>query len=155
MKTKTILMAISLFASVIVFNACSETESDTTKPVITLNAPEEGDVLKIGSDIHFDMELEDNEMLLSYKIEIHSNFDGHEHTKAEADETEAFRFNRSWDVSGLKNKHEHHHLIIIPENATPGAYHFIVYCTDLAGNESYVARNITLSHDGKTGEHVH
>jgi len=153
MKTKTILAVLSLLTFTILFNACSDDDSDTTKPVITLNAPIEGAVLKIGSNIHFDMDLEDNEMLRSYKVEIHSNFDGHGHTKADAGETVDFSFNRTWDVSGNKSKHEHHHDIAIPENATPGAYHFMVYCTDEAGNESYVARSITLSYDGDSGEH--
>ena len=31
----------------------------------------------------------------------------------------------------------------------------MVYCTDAAGNESYVARNIVLSHDGEDDDHDH
>jgi hypothetical protein len=133
-----------------------EKEGDTTKPLINLIEPEDGDILKIGGDVHFELGLSDNEMLGSYKVEIHSNFDGHTHekvvTRAGTDEaTVPFTFSQSWDVSGKKNADIHHHEIIIPENATPGDYHLIIYCTDAAGNESHIAINVELSYEG--GEH--
>ncbi len=148
MKTLSIK---TLFISVLVllsFNACSSDDGDTTKPVINLISPAEGADLRVGNQdgIHLEMDLEDNENLASYKIDIHSNFDGHTH-KAEG-ETTAFSFSKSWNVTG-KNAHIHHHEIIIPENATHGKYHLMVYCVDAAGNESYVARNITLSEEGE------
>jgi hypothetical protein len=129
------------------FTACKE-DSDTTKPVINLIEPEEGDILQIGNEegVHFDVELSDNEMLASYKVDIHPNFDNHSHTKS-TDETVDFEFAHSWDISGKKNADIHHHEILIPENATPGNYHLVVYCTDAAGNESHVAVNVVLSHE--------
>ena len=121
--------------------------------VINLIEPEDGEVFKIGDGhgIHFDIELSDDVMLKSYKVEIHSNFDGHVHsmTTRSTSETVDFTFNKSWDLSGQKNVSIHHHEIVIPENATPGAYHMMVYCTDAAGNESHVARSIVLSHEGE------
>lgn len=154
MKTNKFYSVIFLLAVVLVFNACSDDSGDTTKPVIVLNAPVEGAVLKIGSDIHLDMDLSDNEMLSSYKIEIHNNMENpHDHGTTKT-KMEYFSLNKSWDVPGKKNTHVHHHDIIIPENAIEGPYHFIVYCTDAEGNESYVARNIVLSHDGQSG-HEH
>jgi uncharacterized membrane protein len=139
---------IALVAVIAVCYTACEKMSDTTKPVIQMVEPEEGDVLQIGSDVHFEMELSDNEMLGSYKVEIHSNFDGHTHgTKADG-ETTAFFYEHSWDVSGKKNVSIHHHEIVIPENATPGDYHLVVYCTDAAGNESNVAMNVVLSYEG-------
>lgn len=155
MKTK-VLFAITLFITLSFgLIACSDNDGDTIKPTITLNAPAEGTTLKVGSNIHFDMDLEDNEELRSYKVEIHNNFNNHGHgTKAESSgEIVDFSFNRSWDVSGVKNTHIHHHDIEIPANATHGAYHFMVYCTDAAGNESYIARNIILSDEGQDGQH--
>lgn len=155
MKTAFYLSIVSILAVSALFVSCSDDEKDgdTTKPVINLIEPEEGAMLKPGSTIHFEMDLSDDVMLGSYKVEIHNNFDGHDHTKAAADETVAFAFNRSLDVSGQKNTHIHHHEIEIPANAKEGNYHLMVYCTDAAGNESYVARNIVLSKDGATGEH--
>ncbi len=148
-------MAVS-FAS---FISCDNKEdSDTTKPVIDLIEPADGEVLEIGDEhgIHLDMLLEDNEMLGSYLVDIHPNFgDGHTHAhaKAASSETKDFNFKRSWDLSGKKNADVHHHEILIPADATPGKYHFMVYCTDTSGNESFIVRNITLDEEGEDGHH--
>lgn len=139
--------------------ACSDSDnplSDTTKPVIMLNSPAEGGVLAIGSEhgVHLDMDLSDDVMLKSFKIEIHNNFDGHGHDSRSAGETVPFVFNKSYDISGQRTAHIHNHDIVIPANATPGNYHLMVYCTDAAGNEAHVARNIVLSATGgDDGEH--
>lgn len=153
MKTNIKLSAICIFAIFYLFvTSCSnEDEGDTVKPAINLIEPGDGNILKIGSDIHFEMELSDDRMLKSYKVNIHSNFDGHTHSRS-VEQTIDFYFNKSWDVSG-KNISIHHHEIFIPENATPGNYHMMVYCTDIAGNESYVARNVVLSHEGEEYDH--
>ncbi|MDR2764558.1 MAG: DUF4625 domain-containing protein [Tannerella sp.] len=154
MKARTIFFIMGLTALLfIVCNACKE-DSDTTKPEILLVEPAEGDLLHIGDEhgMHFEVEFSDNEMLASYKVDIHPNFDGHSHTRATS-ETVDFEFDKSWSLSG-KNAAIHHHEIMIPEEATPGAYHLMVYCTDAAGNESYVAINVELSHEeGEDHDH--
>ena len=159
MKTKNyslILTIVSFVLFSLVFTSCND-DGDTTPPVINLIAPTDGAVLKIGSDIHFDMELSDNETLKSYKVEIHENMSNpHDHGKSlkSGSDTEYFSYQKTWsDIEGLRNTSVHHHLIIIPENATPGAYHMVVYCFDSAGNESHIAINIELSHDGEVHEH--
>lgn len=157
MRTKFYFPIICLLAMCsFVFISCDESDSDTTKPVIELHEPQEGQALEIGNDhgVHFDMDLSDDVMLKSYMIEIHSNFDHHPHGRSvSAEETESFSFNRSYDISGKKTAHIHHHDIVIPANATPGDYHLMVYCTDAAGNESYIARNIVLSRDVEDEDH--
>lgn len=126
-----------------------------------LSEPEEGQELKIGDEhgVHFEMDLSDDVMLKSYMIEIHSNFDHHSHGKSRAaatgEATVDFSFNRSYDISGKKTAHIHHHDIVIPANATPGDYHLMVYCTDAAGNETYIARNIVLSTTAERDDHHH
>lgn len=140
MKKKIYLMSVLTALSCVV-SACEDDESDTEKPVISLLEPAEGDLLQVGKTIHFEMDLSDNEMLDSYKVDIHTNFDGHTHSRA----TEDFTFSQSWDVSGKRNTTIHHHEIMIPADATPGKYHFMVYCTDASGNESYVAHSVTLT----------
>ena len=153
MKTKLYLPIISLLAmSVFAFISCDDSDSDTTKPVI-----EEGQELKIGDEhgVHFEMDLSDDVMLKSYMIEIHSNFDHHSHGKSRAaatgEATVDFSFNRSYDISGKKTAHIHHHDIVIPANATPGDYHLM----DAAGNETYIARNIVLSTTAEGDDHHH
>lgn len=160
MKTKYYLIAVCslAFFSFVLTSCDKDKDGDTTKPVINLIEPEEGAVLKIGSEtgVHLEMDLSDDVMLASYKIEIHNNFDGHTHSRA-AGATKPFTYNKSWnDVTGLKNKRVHHHEILIPADATPGKYHLMVYCTDAAGNESSVARNIVLSlTEGEDHDHDH
>lgn len=144
MKTRNIFLAL-IFAALAAVS-CQKDTGDTTKPVIDLDEPEEGQELLIGgvNGVHFEMDVTDNAGLGSYKIEIHNNFDGHGHSKA-SETTVDFSFNKEYDLGGKKNAHIHHHDIKIPANATPGNYHLMVYCTDAAGNEAYVARNIVLS----------
>ncbi len=138
------------------FISCDEQSGDTTPPVIDLIAPKEGATLEIGSNVHLDMDLRDNDLLKSYKVEIHDNMGTpHDHNETgmkAMSATEYFRFEKVWDdISGFKNKKVHHHEILIPENVTPGKYHLMVYCLDASNNESYVVRNIILSHEGEEG----
>jgi hypothetical protein len=147
------LMAIS-FTTI---TSCDD--SDTVKPIIRLIEPEEDEILKIGDEngVHLELELSDDVMLKSYKVDIHSNFDGHVHVsapKAASEGTVDFTFNRSYDISGQRNVDIHHHDIKIPSNATPGDYHLMIYCTDAAGNEAHLARDIILSTEGGE-EHEH
>jgi hypothetical protein len=157
MKTNIYISVICLTA-IFSFLFVSCDDGDTTKPVINLIEPAEGDSLLIGDEhgIHFEAEFSDNEALSSYKIEIHNNFKDHGHnTRAgSAEETVAFAWDSIYyDISGKKNTEIHHHGVKIPENAKPGKYHLMVYCTDAAGNEANVARNIVLSHEAE--EHHH
>ncbi len=158
MKTKLNFYLVCLAAAFfITFSSCDENDGDTTKPVITLEAPAEGDTLHIGEEVHLDMDLEDDVMLKSYKVNIHSNFNNHTHTHTAAKPKEAgtkdFEYNHSWDVA-QKNAHIHHHEIVIDSTAIPGKYHFMVYCTDAAGNEALVTRGVVLSAE-EGGEHDH
>lgn len=152
MKKIILYTALGLMTTVS-FLACSD-DADTTGPVIELIEPEDGDSLLIGSTngIHLEMNLSDNGMLQSYLIEIHSNFDGHSHSTKTTEETTPFSFHKSYDVPGLRNCHVHQHEIMIPSDATLGKYHLMVYCTDKAGNQSFIATNIVLSHDAKEHE---
>ncbi|MEG1617255.1 MAG: DUF4625 domain-containing protein [Bacteroidales bacterium] len=152
MRSSILFKSLFLSAGIaFLLNSCTEKEmTDTVKPVINLIEPAQGETLRIGNEVHLEMELSDNEALGAYKIEIHSNFDDHGHGSASraATESVAFSFNRSWTLAPQKNTLIHHHEIVIPENAMEGKYHLMVFCTDMAGNESYIARNIVLSHEG-------
>lgn len=161
MKIKSYLIALAVVATAS-FTSCSSDNNDTEKPVVNLHAPEEGAHLETGKSIHFDMEVSDNEMLGSYKIDIHSAA-GHSHTHSHgnmaklasmAAETISYSFQHQWSLAGQRNASIHHHEITIPENATPGAYHFVVYVLDAAGNQEMVARNVEIVAPG-AGDHDH
>jgi len=161
MKLYNLFIICTIATMTIALNGCKE-DSDTEKPVIILEEPAEGDILQIGGEhgVHFDAEFSDNEALASYKVNIHPNFDGHTHTRSavvrqSAAETVDFVFEKTWPLSG-RNQAIHHHEIEIPENATPGNYHLMVYCTDAAGNETHIAINVVLSRDaGDDHDHDH
>jgi hypothetical protein len=156
MKAKLFsVAALCLLAlSATLFTACDKEDSDVTKPVIKLKEPEKGDSLLIGDPhgVHLEMDLSDNVMLKSYKIDVHNNFDGHSHTKS-GDGTKPFSFAKEYDLSGKREAHIHHHDIKIPKDATPGKYHLMIYCTDAAGNESHVACDVVLSTTAKPHDH--
>ncbi len=155
MKLNRLIVSTLIIASAS-FVACDKEEGDVTKPEIILEAPTEGGTLYAGSDVHFEMELIDNVALGSYKVDIHNRFDGHDHDHKSAEtgghDDEPFEFNKTWsDIAGQRNAHVHHHEIVIPENATPGEYCFIVYCVDEAGNQSMVVKHINIAESN--GDH--
>jgi hypothetical protein len=140
----------------VLFVSC-EDEGDTTKPVINLEEPADGDILQIGGEkgVHFEAEFSDNKALASYRVEIHDNFDNHgSHRSATLveEDTIPFSFDATWAISG-RNLPVHHHEIIIPKTDEEGRiyaegnYHFIVYCADAAGNVSLVERDVVLSYE--------
>lgn len=137
-----IILFFSLTAMTLV--SCDD-DSDTEKPVISLIEPCDGDRVQIGNPhgMHIKMDLTDNEALGSYKIDIHSAA-GHTHNKAAESHTIERVFD---DIAGKRNAHVHQHDIVIPEDFPEGEYHFMVYCVDAAGNESYVVRTIELTLD--------
>lgn len=170
MKKLNFLSALLFIAVSVGFISCERekiAEKDTTKPVINLIAPADGDKLTIGdmNGVHFDVEFMDNEALSSYKVDIHNNFDGHSHAPAArvnaATDSIAYSFNKTWDdIAGKRNTKVHHHQIRIPRKIDgkpikTGKYHLVVYCLDKAGNESFVARDIELVHTGGTNYHDH
>lgn len=150
--------AIAALSLALVSTGCKKDPVDTTKPTIKLIAPEDNAKLLIGDEhgVHFDMELEDNDMVASYKIDVHNNFDGHSHeTKSLRHEGEKpFSFQKEYTVN-QRNAKIHHHDIKIPADAAEGKYHLVVYCADRAGNQSMVARDVELSHDAEGGHHHH
>lgn len=184
MKTVKNIFVLSIL-SIVGFSSCTTGDDgiDTEKPVVILNAPVEGAKLEAGKDIHFDMELSDNIALGSYKVDIHSNFDGHDHGSHneshsivvlhddhdhddddENDNRKAFKFFRVWDdIYGQRNANVHHHEIVIPADVKRGAYHFMVQVLDKAGNQTMVFRNIEIvgpgegnsGHDHEEGDHDH
>ena len=65
------------------FASCSNDDDeilDSEKPEITINDPVENEVFQVGGELHFDIDLSDNDALASYKVDIHNNFDGHTHS---------------------------------------------------------------------------
>ncbi len=150
MKQIKFLSAIILIVSAFALTSCERDEADTELPIITVGEPADDDVLYIGSEVHFEIDFSDDTELKSYKVDIHSNFDGHDHKSVNTEDSVEFSFQKSWSFeAGQKNAHIHHHEIEIPEeidgkSISQGDYHFMIYCTDAAGNESWTAVSVKI-----------
>jgi hypothetical protein len=92
-----------------------------------------GDSLKLG------LKFSDNEGLSQYKIDIHDDFDCHDH---KAVTLNPWQFLEISDISGKElvlNKN-----IPIPSNISAGNYHFQVMLLDASGNEAGTTEAYTL-----------
>jgi hypothetical protein len=146
MKSNILYLLFMAFGVLMV--SCSKDDKDTTKPQILIEEPAMNQVFYPGDEIHFGAEFIDNVELRSYKIDIHANEDSHDHksTRGEGE----WSFQKSWEFeAGKKNAGIHHDEIVIPAEVDgvpihTGDYHFLVYCTDKAGNESWVSVNIEI-----------
>lgn len=140
-KTLSLMLIIIMFA----FMACTDEKIDTEKPEIEVSSPSDHEEFHPGDVIHFDAEFSDNVKLSQFKIDIHYG-EGHSHKSAGIENGEI-----EWSfvyIGELSGRNKHIHLDIpIPSNAKHGEYHFMVYCTDKAGNESWVALEIELVDD--------
>lgn len=144
---------IFLFLTIAIFGfvACSDEEIDTEKPVIQLNEPITHANFHPGDEIHFDAEFSDNVALKQFKIDIHSG-EGHDHKSGQDDDHGLdWSYEYIGELQGHNQQLQMH--IDIPEDAKHGEYHFLVYCTDEAGNESFVAIEIEIEDDDHHHDH--
>jgi uncharacterized membrane protein len=140
---KTMLFNLIIPVLFLGLMGCSQDDVDTEKPVIEVNEPLNLAEYHPGDEIHVDIEFSDNVGLTEFKIDIHYGGD-HGH-KSLLDEIE-WNFLHIEALEG-RNKIVQMH-IDIPQNAKHGEYHFLVYCTDKAGNEAMAALEIDIE-----GEH--
>jgi len=172
MKTKYSILL--LLAAVTAFSGCESDDIDTRKPQIVLSEPAEEEAYAPGSAIHFVVTLSDNVALASYKVNIHGAFDGHTHSAVQpsltrATDAEPHPFERTWmesefislgeePITGKQQVTINHMLMLIPDSiegrpVKEGYYHLTVYCADSSGQESFIAREVEITHEA--GEHLH
>ncbi len=158
-QTFYIMKKYFLFAVAAMFLvACNNDNDDvdTTKPVIEIIKPvadagEDHIEFHQGDEFEFEAKFTDNVALKSYKVAIHYNGDGHEHSAVVKSATEEDHVEWDQEWSGdLKEEQEDRvaFLIEVPENAEPGEYHLGVYCFDVAGNESTTWMEIVVEEEG-------
>lgn len=150
---KKYLIASAAIFSIITFQSCSSDDDsgvDTEKPVIILNVPTDHEAHLPGEELHLEADFSDNVELGSYKVEIHSAADGHEH-RGENAEGEWFYTQTAEIPAGLKITSIHEHIMIPTEvNGTPiaeGHYHLGIFLTDKAGNEQQLFIEIVIGED--------
>jgi hypothetical protein len=136
--------------TIVSFSSCSD-DVDTQNPVIKVNQPRDHDNFHTGDVIEFDAEFSDNQELSEMKIDIHYAGDGHTH--------KSFRYNGEvewdWDtIIRLAGQFQHVQFSInIPDNAKHGEYDFLVFCTDKAGNESFVVLDFDIEKEENDPDH--
>lgn len=141
LNTLTTRMLAVLLAALMLgaFTACDNDDDeddpkptvDTTKPVISLQSPSLESVVEAGQTLQLKAVLTDDQNLSQLRINIHNNFDGHDHGKTSA---EPFDFDEIVDLSGTTQTVERG--IEIPADAAAGPYHLMLYCLDASGNEA-------------------
>jgi hypothetical protein len=128
-----------------VFSACKKEESiDTTYPEInTTNDafPVQCSTLKRGEKFSFKATFSDNVELGSSSIDIHHNFDHHNHsTEVNSCNMEPvkvplnpFVLIKTFPIGAGQKTYSINEEILVPLNADPGDYHFLIRLTDNAG----------------------
>lgn len=161
---KNIFLLLPVF--VLGFVACSDDDDiDTTKPTINLVSPADEAVFHPGETISFECNFSDNDELASYKIEIHSNFDDHEHAAEqlksgleddEDHEGHAWTFDEEYSFGEGNSSELVTQQIVIPdhidhdgveEEVAEGHYHLGIYCLDAAGNQQELFIEIEIEHE--------
>ena len=112
----------------------------------------------------------------------HGHGDGHDDMGTRSATSRAVTdsvFTRTWlesdfialgqePIAGKRNAIVHHHHIVIPATVTrtidgeekelplrEGHYHFMVFCTDQSGQESFASTEIVISYDADDSNHIH
>jgi hypothetical protein len=177
--TRVAFLVIIIFSGLISVS-CDKIEIDNQKPVIKVIEPFEDEHVKPGDAVHFKVEFSDNIALASYKVNIHGAFDNHSHNSTVMSTraaTDSIAFEKTWmetefitlgesPIAGKKIVTVEHQHIVIPTTIRrtvngvieemplrEGHYHFIVYCTDESGQESFVAKEIFISNDEDSHQH--
>ena len=139
---KTILLAIT---PILFLSSCSESDEvlDTTKPEIILGLPQEHQEYEFGGEIKIQAILKDNVELGAYKIDIHTDGDGHQHRTS----AKAWEFSDSGVIKG-KREYQLEKTIQIPEGEyLEGHYHLGIIVTDTSGNETQSFIEIVIGDD--------
>lgn len=132
------------FIGALLLTGC--TRQDREKPVARiLNFPDTLWV-KSGDTLHLEMHFTDNDKLAQYKIDIHNDFDGHNHPKI-------YRA-RPWSriiIGSLSGREQFvHQDVTVFDSAAAGPYHLMLRAVDASGNESeFVLKNLYVqnAHD--------
>ena len=129
---------VSLVLVAVAFVSCSDDDStlDTQKPTITVQSPTTNQEVEPGTQLNIKAMLQDETALASYKIEIHSAEDGHEHKAFGAKEAEDFHYEETFQVAGNSKNYQVDYNINVPVGVAEEHYHVGIFCIDAAGNQS-------------------
>ncbi|UII26835.1 DUF4625 domain-containing protein [Fulvivirga maritima] len=136
-----------LFATIILLTGCSDDEEslDTEYPVIdetfAANYPQQCSEIKKGESFTFIAHFTDNQELGSYSIDIHHNFDHHNHSTEVNDcnmdpiktPENPFLFINNFSIPEGQREYTAEMSIDVPADVDNGDYHFLIMLTDHEG----------------------
>lgn len=140
---KNILKLSLAVLSLISIVSCSDDEMDTQKPTVQILTPTNHQEIEPGAVINLKAVLTDNEGLASYKIEIHSGEDGHEHKAKSQD----FSYSVVKQVTGNAKTFDVIETIKVPEDAKEEHYHLGITVLDVNGNQNQQFVEIFIGHE--------
>ncbi|WP_448606427.1 DUF4625 domain-containing protein [Paenimyroides ceti] len=152
---KNFKYAFVLFLSGLTFVSCSDDDSnslDTEKPTVQIVSPTVDQEIEPGTSISLKALLSDNEALASYKLEVHSAEDGHQHKVSTAVNAVEFHYEQSFTIENGSKTFEVNQQIPVPADAKEGHYHVGVFCIDKAGNQNQQFIEIYI---GEEHDHAH
>ena len=134
--------------SLIGISSCSDDDAvvDTTKPTIEIISPTDHQEVEPGSVFTVKANLTDNVGLASYKIEIHSAEDGHEH-KSKQLIAEDFADSIDVEIANKPTTYTLEHAITIPADVAEEHYHVGITVLDVNGNQNQQFVEIFIGHD--------
>ncbi|WP_443936794.1 DUF4625 domain-containing protein [Pedobacter sp. MW01-1-1] len=144
MKINKIALMLTVLV-LLAFESCKkEKEVDTEYPVIELTPnsfPQQCSELQRGQTFVFRAKFNDNRALGSSSIDIHHNFDHHNHSTEVNDcglgsqktPVNPFLLIKTFAIPAGLNTYEMNQPIEIPANVDPGDYHFLIRLTDKEG----------------------
>lgn len=149
-KIINLSFAVLSFVSIV---SCSDDDAvvDTTKPTVNIISPTDHQEIEPGTTLNFKAALADNVGLKSYKIEIHSAEDGHEHAhKGNVTLGTDFEYQVTNDVPNVVKTFEVNQAISIPADAAEEHYHVGITVIDVNGNQNQQFVEVFIGH-----EHAH
>ncbi|RZL14675.1 MAG: DUF4625 domain-containing protein [Pedobacter sp.] len=144
MKNKHLYLSLLFLGSI--FSACKKEENiDTTYPEISSSTtdafPIQCSTLKRGEKFVFKATFSDNVELGSTSIDIHHNFDHHNHsTEVNSCDMEPiklpvnpFLLIKTFPIAAGQKSYSINEELTVPLDVDPGDYHFLIRLTDKAG----------------------
>ena len=134
------LVTISLFG----FTSCEDDDNDTEKPGVKIITPTNHQEIEPGTVMAITASFTDNAGLSSYKIEIHSADDGHEH---KAKQVENFEYSFEGSVNNKDLNYELNHSVAVPADVADGHYHVGITVLDVNGNQNQQYVEVFIGHE--------
>lgn len=148
-------MIILTAVTILIATGCTKDKIDNTPPVIDTNYstfPIQCSEIKRGERFTFKARFTDDDELGSYGLDIHNNFDHHNHStevgECNPDPIKApinpYVLLKNNEIPAGKKTYDANLSIDVPDDIDSGDYHFIIKVTDKAGWQSIKGLSVKI-----------